>query len=242
MTNKVFITGGAQRIGKALVKHFHSIGWDVLFQYRSSKSEAENIRESLNNLRPGSCEIIECDFDDKKSCENFYKQLEQRISGLKGLINNASTFYPKKLSDTSHDDWVKLTSSNLYQPIFISKACANELKKNKGSIVNIADIHAEQGLKDYSVYTAAKAGLINFSKSLGKELAPDVLVNSVSPGAILWDVNEPSDEKKDEILGSIPMKRIGNEKDIVSIINYLLTENTYMTGRNINIDGGKSLG
>ena len=242
MTSKVFITGGAQRIGKALVKHFHSIGWDVLFQYRSSKSEAENIRESLNNLRPGSCEIIECDFDDKKSCENFYKQLEQRIGGLKGLINNASTFYPKKLSDTSHDDWVKLTSSNLYQPIFISKACANELKKNKGSIVNIADIHAEQGLKDYSVYTAAKAGLINFSKSLGKELAPDVLVNSVSPGAILWDVNEPSDEKKDEILGSIPMKRIGNEKDIVSIINYLLTENTYMTGRNINIDGGKSLG
>ena len=242
MTNKVFITGGAQRIGKALVKHFHSIGWDVLFQYSSSKSEAENIRESLNNLRPGSCEIIECDFDDKKSCENFFKQLEQRISGLKCLINNASTFYPKKLSDTSHDDWVKLTSSNLYQPIFISKACANELKKNKGSIVNIADIHAEQGLKDYSVYTAAKAGLINFSKSLGKELAPDVLVNSVSPGAILWDVNEPSDEKKDEILGSIPMKRIGNEKDIVSIINYLLTENTYMTGRNINIDGGKSLG
>lgn len=242
MTSKVFITGGAQRIGKALVEHFHSIGWDVLFQYRSSKSEAENIRESLNNLRPGSCEIIECDFDDKKSCENFYKQLEQKIDGLKGLINNASTFYPIKLSDTSHDDWVKLTSSNLYQPIFISKVCANELKKNKGSIVNIADIHAEQGLRDYSVYTAAKAGLINFSKSLGKELAPDVLVNSVSPGAILWDVNEPSDEKKDEILASIPMKRIGNEKDIVSIINYLLTENTYMTGRNINIDGGKSLG
>jgi len=242
MTSKVFITGGAQRIGKALVEHFHSIGWDVLFQYRSSKSEAENIRESLNKLRPGSCEIIECDFDDKKSCENFYEELEQRISGLKGLINNASTFYPKKLSDTSHDDWVKLTSSNLYQPIFISKVCANELKKNKGSIVNIADIHAEQGLRDYSVYTAAKAGLINFSKSLGKELAPEVLVNSVSPGAILWDVNEPSDEKKGEILASIPMKRIGNEKDIVSIINYLLTENTYMTGRNINIDGGKSLG
>ena len=242
MKSKVFITGGAQRIGKALVEHFHSIGWDVLFQYRSSKSEAENIRESLNNIRPGSCEIIECDFDNKKSCENFYKQLEQRIDGLKGLINNASTFYPRKLSDTSHDDWVKLTSSNLYQPIFISKVCANELKKNKGSIVNIADIHAEQGLRDYSVYTAAKAGLINFSKSLGKELAPDVLVNSVSPGAILWDVNEPSDEKKGEILASIPMKRIGNEKDIVSIINYLLTENTYMTGRNINIDGGKSLG
>ena len=242
MNNKVFITGGAQRIGKALVEHFHSKGWNVLFQYRSSKSEAEKISSSLNKARPDSCEIIECDFDDKKSCENFYEQLEQNISGLTGLVNNASTFYPKKLSETSHDDWVKLTSSNLYQPIFISKICANELKKNKGSIVNIADIHAEQGLKDYSVYTAAKAGLINLSKSLGKELAPDVLVNSVSPGAILWDVNEPSDEKKNEILASIPMKRIGNEKDIVSIIDYLLTKNTYMTGRNINIDGGKYLG
>ena len=118
------------------------------------------------------------------------------------------------------------------------KAYINDFHKDHYA----ADIHAEQGLKDYSVYTAAKAGLINFSKSLAKELAPDVLVNSVSPGAILWDINEPSEEKKNDILSSIPMKRIGNEKDIVSIINYLLTKNTYMTGRNINIDGGKSLG
>ena len=100
----------------------------------------------------------------------------------------------------------------------------------------------EQGLKNYTVYTAAKAGLLNFTKSLAKELAPNVLVNSVSPGAILWDVNEPSEDKKNEILASIPMKRIGNEKDIVAIIDYLLSKNTYMTGRNINIDGGKSLG
>ena len=100
----------------------------------------------------------------------------------------------------------------------------------------------EQGLKNYAVYTAAKAGLMNFTKSLAKELAPNVLVNSVSPGAILWDVNEPSEDKKNEILASIPMKRIGNEKDIVAIIDYLLSKNTYMTGRNINIDGGKSLG
>jgi pteridine reductase len=242
MKNKVFITGGAQRIGKALVEHFHSIGWNILFQYRSSKLEAERIKSALNAARPDSCQIIGCDFDNKESYESFQKQLANEIDGLTALINNASTFYPKKLSETSHDDWVKLTSSNLYQPIFISKICSSELIKNKGSIVNIADIHAEQGLKDYSVYTAAKAGLINFSKSLAKELAPDVLVNSVSPGAILWDINEPSEEKKNDILSSIPMKRIGNEKDIVSIINYLLTKNTYMTGRNINIDGGKSLG
>ena len=242
MANKVLITGGAQRIGKALVKHFHQIGWNIIFQYRSSKSEAESIKEELNSDRADSCEIIQCDFDDNVSCKLFYAQLESKLEGLTSLINNASTFYPKKLSETSHEDWIKLTSSNLYLPIFLSKFCAPELIKNKGNIVNIADIHAEQGLKYYTVYTAAKAGLMNFTKSLAKELAPNVLVNSVSPGAILWDVNEPSEDKKNEILASIPMKRIGDENDIVAIINYLLTKNTYMTGRNINIDGGKSLG
>ena len=242
MANKILITGGAQRIGKALVKHFHQIGWNIIFQYRSSRSEAESIKEELNSVRAESCEIIQCDFDDNVSCKLFYEKLESKLEGLTSLINNASTFYPKKLSETSHEDWIKLTSSNLYLPIFLSKFCATELIKNKGNIVNIADIHAEQGLKNYTVYTAAKAGLMNFTKSLAKELAPNVLVNSVSPGAILWDVNEPSEDKKNEILASIPMKRIGNENDIVAIINYLLTKNTYMTGRNINIDGGKSLG
>ena len=242
MVNKLLITGGAQRIGKALVEHFHQVGWNIIFQYRSSKDEAESIKEKLNYERTNSCEIIQCDFDDADSCKAFYQKLESKMNGLTSLINNASTFYPKKLSETSHEDWIQLTTSNLYLPIFLSKFCSKELIKNKGSIVNITDIHAEQGLKNYTVYTAAKAGLLNFTKSLAKELAPNVLVNSVSPGAILWDVNEPSEDKKNEILSNIPMKRIGSEKDIVSIIDYLLTQNTYMTGRNINIDGGKSLG
>jgi len=242
MVNKLLITGGAQRIGKALVEHFHQVGWNIIFQYRSSKDEAESIKEKLNYERTNSCEIIQCDFDDADSCKAFYEKLESKMNGLTSLINNASTFYPKKLSETSHEDWIQLTTSNLYLPIFLSKFCSKELIKNKGSIVNITDIHAEQGLKNYTVYTAAKAGLLNFTKSLAKELAPNVLVNSVSPGAILWDVNEPSEDKKNEILSNIPMKRIGSEKDIVSIIDYLLTQNTYMTGRNINIDGGKSLG
>ena len=242
MVNKLLITGGAQRIGKALVEHFHQVGWNIIFQYRSSKDEAESIKEKLNYERTNSCEIIQCDFDDADSCKAFYEKLESKMNGLTSLINNASTFYPKKLSETSHEDWIQLTTSNLYLPIFLSKFCSKELIKNKGSIVNLTDIHAEQGLKNYTVYTAAKAGLLNFTKSLAKELAPNVLVNSVSPGAILWDVNEPSEDKKNEILSNIPMKRIGSEKDIVSIIDYLLTQNTYMTGRNINIDGGKSLG
>ena len=153
MAKKVLITGGAQRIGKALVNHFHRIGWSIIFQYRSSKTEAESIKEKLNSDREGSCEIIQCDFDDSESSKTFYASLKDKLDGLTSLINNASTFYPKKLSETSHDDWVKLTSSNLYLPIFLSKFCSAELIKNKGKIVNIADIHAEQGLKNYTVYT-----------------------------------------------------------------------------------------
>ena len=241
MNKKIFISGGAQRIGKALVYHFHEKGWDIVFQYRSSTKQSKDIKEELNANRKNSCEIIQCDFDNELSCKDFYKNLPGLINNLHALINNASTFYPRPLSESTYDDWIKLTSSNLKQPIFITKKCGPELIKNKGNIVNISDIHAEQGLEDYSVYTAAKAGLINFTKSIAKEFSPKVLVNSVSPGAILWDVNEPSDEKKNNILKSIPLKRTGNEKDIVSIIDFLITRNTYMTGRNINIDGGRSL-
>ena len=107
MANKVLITGGAQRIGKALVNHFHANGWNIIFQYRSSKIEAESIKEKLNSVRAESCEIIQCDFDENESCKIFYEELEDKLNGLTALINNASTFYPKKLSETSHDDWIK---------------------------------------------------------------------------------------------------------------------------------------
>ena len=242
MHKKIFISGGAQRIGKALVYHFHKKGWDIVFQYRSSKNQSEQIENDLNEKRSESCLAIQCDFDNKEASEQFNDKLSNSINNLHALINNASTFYPKSLKESTESDWNKLTSSNLKQPIFITKTCVDELVKNKGSIVNIADIHAEQGLNNYSIYTAAKAGLINFTKSIAKEFAPNLLVNCVSPGAILWDVNEPSEEKKKEILSSIPLKRIGNEQDIVSIIDFLVLKNSYMTGRNINIDGGKSLG
>ena len=101
MVNKLLITGGAQRIGKALVEHFHQVGWNIIFQYRSSKDEAESIKEKLNYERKNSCEIIQCDFDDADSCKAFYEKLEGKMNGLTSLINNASTFYPKKLSETS---------------------------------------------------------------------------------------------------------------------------------------------
>ena len=242
MDKQILITGGAQRIGKQLVNHFHDIGWDILFQYRSSSDSAINLSNQLNSKRGNSCQALQCDFDNEASFADFCDEINNNANNLCALINNASTFYPKKITEIDSSDWEKLMSSNLKTPIFLSSALADKLVKNKGHIINITDIYAEQGMSGYSVYAAAKAGLYNFTKSLARELAPDVLVNSISPGSILWDVNEPSEEKKKKILDSIPMKRLGSEKDIVMLADYLITKNTYMTGRNISVDGGKSLG
>ena len=242
MDKKILITGGAQRIGKELVNHFHNVGWKVIFQYRSSSDSANKLCDELNKKRENSCEAIQCDFDDEVSFNEFCNEINNNASNLCALINNASTFYPKKITDVEINDWNMLMSSNLKTPIFLISALAERLMKNRGHIINIADIYAEIGMSGYSVYAAAKAGLYNLTKSLAKELAPNVLINSISPGSILWDINEPSEEKKKKILSSIPMNRLGCEKDIVMLADYLINKNTYMTGRNISVDGGKSLG
>ena len=243
MSDWIFITGGAQRIGKAIAEHFHHNNWNVIIHYRNSEKEAIELKQKLNSVRENSFEIIKADLDDSASVEVLCKKVLEISPNLKAIINNASTFYPKEISEIEEEDWSALLSSNLKAPMFICKFLGERLKKNTGSIVNITDIYAESGLARYATYTAAKAGLLNMTKSLASELAPEVLVNSVAPGVILWDVgNEPNEEKKEEILKKVPLRRMGSVEDIVMMVDYLVTKNSYMTGRNINVDGGKSLG
>ena len=243
MDNWIFITGGAQRIGKAIAEHFHANDWNVIIHYRNSEKEAIKLKEKHNSVRKNSFEIIQGDLDQNTSVEDLCKKVLEIAPNLKAIINNASTFYPKEISEIEEEDWNALLSSNLKAPMFICKFLGERLKKNKGSIVNITDIYAESGLARYTTYASAKAGLLNLTKSLASELAPKVLVNSVAPGVILWDVgNEPDEEKKEKILKKVPLRRMGSVEDIVLVIDYLVTKNTYMTGRNINVDGGKSLG
>ena len=243
MSDWIFITGGAQRIGKAIAEHFHHHNWNVIIHYRNSEKEAIELKQKLNSVRENSFEIIKADLDDSASVEVLCKKVLEISPNLKAIINNASTFYPKEISEIEEEDWSALLSSNLKAPMFICKFLGERLKKNTGSIVNITDIYAESGLARYATYAAAKAGLLNMTKSLASELAPEVLVNSVAPGVILWDVgNEPDEEKKEEILKKVPLRRMGSVEDIVMMVDYLVTKNSYMTGRNINVDGGKSLG
>ena len=241
MSKSVLITGGAKRIGKSIAEVLWTKGWNIILHYRSSSKDAMSLVNNFNSKRADSAFAIKEDLDDPKEVEKLVADTLKCYGCLDALINNASTFYPKPLSESTKEDWAKLFPSNLYHPLFIARELADSLKKHKGHIINMTDIHAEIGLKNYSIYSAAKGGLLNLTKSLAKELAPDVLVNAIAPGAILWDVNEPSEEKKQQILADIPMKRIGSDKDIVMLADYLITKNTYMTGRNICVDGGKSL-
>jgi pteridine reductase len=218
MSDWIFITGGAQRIGKAIAEHFHHNNWNVIIHYRNSEKEAIELKQKLNLVRENSFEIIKADLDDSASVEVLCKKVLEISPNLKAIINNASTFYPKEISEIEEEDWSALLSSNLKAPMFICKFLGERLKKNTGSIVNITDIYAESGLARYATY-------------------------AVAPGVILWDVgNEPDEEKKEEILKKVPLRRMGSVEDIVMMIDYLVTKNSYMTGRNINVDGGKSLG
>ena len=231
-----------QALLEAAIELFAKDGWKVIIHYNNSKADAEALADSINAKDSDTAFIVQGDLDKANDVKNIISKVDGYTETINLLINNASTFYPKKITDIDSNDWDKLMSSNLKTPIFLVSALAEKLIKNNGHIVNITDIYAEQGMSGYSVYAAAKAGLYNLTKSLARELAPNVLVNSISPGSILWDVNEPSEEKKKKILDSIPMKRLGSEKDIVMLADYLITKNTYMTGRNISVDGGKSLG
>ena len=228
MNKSVLITGGAKRIGKAVASHLHEDGWDIILHFRSSVDSALEIQKDFNAKRDNSCEIFQANLDEDEQVEKLCNYILANHQELAAIINNASTFYPVEIEKNTLEDWNNLISSNLKAPIFISKYLCSLLKKNKGSIVNLTDI---------------QAGLINLTKTLAKELAPEVLVNSVAPGVILWDENNvPSAEVQEKILNQIPLRKMGCVNDIVMIIDYLLNDNSYMTGRNINIDGGKSLG
>ena len=162
--------------------------------------------------------------------------------GLDILVNNASTFYPTPLGEITEADWDDLVGSNFKAPLFLSQAAAASLRERRGSIVNIVDIHAQRPLSNHLVYGSAKAGLAMLTRALAKELAPDVRVNGVSPGAILWPESDMSDDTKASILDQVPLARAGEPGDIAGCVVYLVRDATYVTGQIVAVDGGRSIG
>lgn len=242
MTSKfIFLTGGAKRIGKTTCKHFHDEGFNIIFHYNTSDKEANEIKESLNSIRKDSCFVIQADFNDKSSIERLAEGVAEITDELAVLINNASSFYPTPIEQASQNEWDDLMATNATTPLFLTQALLPFLKKAKGCVINISDTLAPSGIKNFSLYSGAKSALEGITKSLAKELAPDIRVNAISPGAILWPEDEDlTEEQQKERLSKVPLGRIGSPEDISSVAVFL-TGAKYITGQVIKVDGGRSV-
>ena len=236
----VLITGAARRIGAVIARIFHSHGYQIVVHYNNSAAAADKLCEDLNAQRENSCLLIQSDLNDMTGLEKI-ADLVRDLGRLDVLINNASSFYPTALDSCDDQQWNDLINSNLKGPFFISQKLAPLLTEAQGSIINISDMHARQALQSHPIYTTAKAGNIAMTKSLAKELGPEVRVNSVAPGAILWPEHESDDQQKqDSVLSKVPMGRLGTEQDIAQTVYFLAVKATYMTGQTIAVDGGSS--
>lgn len=241
MNKTILITGAAKRVGKEMALSFFKKGWNIIIHYNSSSKDAQSLADELNAERKNSATIIQANLDNANDITKLAEKSLSISGSINGLINNASTFYPTPIGSFSQENWDALMGSNLKAPLFLIQLLCDELKKNNGFIINITDINVDKALMNHSIYLAAKSGLQTLTKSLAKELAPNVRVNAIAPGAILEPPNVTwTKEQKDNIIKLIPMSRMGCEKDIADAAIYL-SEAEYVTGQILNVDGGKSL-
>jgi pteridine reductase len=236
------VTGAAKRIGAVIARTLHEAGANVAIHYNRSADDAEQLAGDLNRLRPNSSFTVAADMLDMDAVERMARQVLERTRRLDVLVNNASNFYPTPLGSVTLEQWRDLMGSNLKAPLFLSQALLPALREARGVIINIVDVHAQRPLRDHSVYGAAKAGLAMLTRSLAKDLGPDIRVNGVSPGAILWPDEGMSEQLRAAIVKQTALKRSGEPEDIANTVLFLVRDAPYITGQIIAVDGGRSVG
>ena len=241
MNKTIFITGAAKRIGKEIALTFKELGWNIIIHYNSSKKDADDLANQINIDNPNSAKTVQGNLDIKEDVQKILSEVSETFPSIDVLVNNASTFYPTPIDEISEDHWDRLIGSNLKGPLFLIQGLKEQLKSSKGSIINITDTNLSKGVPNFSIYSAAKAGLEAITKGLARELAPDIKVNAIAPGAML----EPPDvtwteEQKNKVIENIPLNRMGSEKDIADAVSFL-ARSEYITGQIIKVDGGRSL-
>lgn len=239
---RVLITGAGRRIGAEITERLHEAGCNVAIHYRSSAENAKELCNRLNGARPDSAEIFATDLHETAGLKPFMDKVTGWHGGLDILINNASSFYPTPIGSVTESQWEDLIGSNLKAPLFLSQAAWPHLRSSHGVIINMLDIHSMRPLRDHPVYASAKAGLAALTRSLARDLAPEVRVNGIAPGAIVWPEEGVSDRVKENILSQIPLKRTGAPRDIADCVLYLARDAGYVTGQIIVVDGGRSIG
>ena len=234
------ITGGAARIGAAIARELHAHDIDIVIHYRNSVEPAAALVEELNRIRHNSADTVQGDLLDHETIPRIIDEVAVFNNDLSILVNNASSFYATPLGTVTGQEWDDLVGTNMKAPFFLAQAAAPWLRKSKGCIVNLVDVHGIRPKKDFPVYSMAKAANAMMIMSLARELGPDVRVNGVAPGAILWPEHEISDIDKARILSRVPLARHGEIEDIARTVRFLVTEADYITGQLISVDGGRT--
>jgi pteridine reductase len=238
----VLVTGAARRIGAAMARGFHAHGADICIHCYQSIDEAEQLRDELNRRRAKSATIVTADLLDVAALPAIVTAAVSAFGRLDVLINNASTFYPTPLGTVSPEQWDDLMGTNLRAPFFLAQAAAAQLRASKGAIVNMIDIHAQRPLPGHSVYSTAKAGLAMLTRSLARELGPQVRVNGIAPGPIMWPEAGMDAQLQKEIVAKTLLKRSGSPEDVVRAALFFVKDAPYVTGQILAVDGGRSVG
>jgi pteridine reductase len=236
------VTGAARRVGATIARVLHGAGASVVLHYRSSVEDAAQLAGELNEARPGSAQVAECDLLQVSQLGALVGRAAQAWDGLDILVNNASTFYPTPLGDITEIDWDDLVGTNLKAPLFLAQAAAAALRERQGLIINLADIHGVRPLGRYPVYSVAKAGVIMLTKALARELGPLVRVNAVAPGPVLWPEDGLDPALKDKIAARTALQRAGSPLDVARACLFFAAEAPYVTGQVLAVDGGRSIG
>ena len=235
------ITGGAARLGATTARYLHAAGARVVVHYRRSAAAAESLRDELRALRPDSAATVQGDLLDSATWQRLVSETVAFGGGLDILINNASTYYPTPIGEATTAQWDDLFGSNARAPFFLAQAAAPELRRRHGCIVNMVDIHAERPNADHPLYCMAKAANAMMVKALARDLAPEVRVNGIAPGAALWPEGYLADADKQEILRRIPMGRPAGAEQIAAAVMFMVTGPDYITGQILAVDGGRSV-
>ncbi|MCG9730795.1 pteridine reductase [Shewanella sp. Isolate13] len=238
MTTWALVTGAAKRIGRAIATQLHEDDYNIVIHYGQSVDEAQTLCDELNTKRADSAIIMQADLADASALDRLVAQIQTRALSLEVLINNASCFYPTPIGESSFTKAQQLLATNLIAPYMLAEKLCPQLSGNSGCVINLLDIHGKRPLKDHGLYSISKAALEMATLSLAQELAPNIRVNGVSPGAILWP-EQSNMESQQAVLGAIPLAKLGQPEDIAKLISHLVSA-PYITGQVIAVDGGRS--
>jgi pteridine reductase len=238
----VLITGAARRVGASIARTLHAAGANVVLHYRSSTAAAESLARELSKARPGSVKTLQANLLDFNALPPLIDAATAAYGRLDVLVNNASTFYATPVGEITAGQWDDLIGTNVRAPLFLSQAAAPALRKTRGLILNLVDIHGARPLKRYPVYSTAKAALAMLTHSLARELAPQIRVNGIAPGPVMWPESEPDPAMKEKIIAQTLLQRQGTPEDVARAALFFATEAPFITGQILAVDGGRSVG